>query len=205
MKKAGQASQRPPSTWLWSQICSWILRPPTAERKCTGHKRSQSKHTGEFHQIYLSHTITHQKRPKDLNPNTQVTTNCKRDINNTRPRNPNPNTIAIIAKMQSIQSGPDKSLFCRTKSLQRMSPPTSTTSSSRSSRTRCVPLVSLQRRRALLNCQCECSLFKNLMEMSSCACAPILTGQFCRIKCKIFKTKEDITIKISDQVGQSCY
>ena len=24
----------------------------------------------------------------------------------------------------------------------------------------------------------------------------------CRIKCKIFKTKEDITIKISDQVGQ---
>ena len=38
-----------------------------------------------------------------------------------------------------------------------------------------------------------------------CGCAPILTGQFCRIKCKIFKTKEDITIKISDQVGQSCY
>ena len=77
--------------------CSWILRPPTAERKCTGHKRSQSKHTGEFHQIYLSHTITHQKRPKNLNPNTQVTTNCK-NIYNTRQRNPNPNTIAIIEK-----------------------------------------------------------------------------------------------------------
>ena len=98
-------------------------------------------------------------------------------------------------------------MFYRTKSQQHMSPPIFTTFSSRSSRTRCVPLVSLPRRRALLNCQCECSLFKNLMEMLYMWMypLPLITGQFCRIKCKIFKTKEDITIKISDQVGQSRY
>ena len=135
--------------------CSWILRPPTAERKCTGHKRSQSKHTGEFHQTYLSHTISHQQQPKDLNPNTQIT----------KKRYKQHKTVDISTQTQLqllnivITSGESRlSHVYRIKSLQRTSPPIFTTSSSRSSRTQCAPLVSLLRRRAPLNYQCECSL-----------------------------------------------
>ena len=53
-------SQIPKHTQAW--ICifcktfcvsSWILRPPTAESKCTGHERSESQYTGDCSKILV--------------------------------------------------------------------------------------------------------------------------------------------------------
>ena len=79
----------------------------------------------------------------------------------------------------------------RARFLPPTSPLTSTTSSLRSSRTRWGPPASSPRRKACQSCQCE------FFQPSSSSC----NFHSCRIKCKIFKTKEDITIKISDQVN----
>ena len=84
--------------------------------------------------------------------------------------------------------------FCRAKFQPPMFPPTCTTSSLRSSRTPWGPLASSQRRRAFQSCQCESSYIPLRIVL-------LYVLYSFRIKCKIFKTKEDITIKISDQVS----
>ena len=100
----------------------------------------------------------------------------------------NPNTkVGDCQQLKSV-------IFCRAKFQPPMFPLTCTTSSLRSSRTPWGPLASSQRRRAFQSCQCESSYIPLRIVL-------LYVLYSFRIKCKIFKTKEDITIKISDQVS----